>query len=163
MHPTLYEHDRLMVNKLSYRYGKLRRGDIIVFQAPANALLANPVANPDPHEKKDFIKRLIALPGDTVQVEDGRLWLQAPGEKALHTVEEPYLKGMPMMYEWGPVTVPPGNAIVLGDNRDNSNDSHHWASPNGPDPFLPIANIRGRAFYRFWPPWRWAEIPREDF
>jgi len=167
MHPTLLQHDRLMVSKLSYRYGQPQRGDIIVFQAPRNAMLANPAQNPDPDERKDFIKRLIGLPGDTVEVEDGRLWIRKPGEPALHTVEEPYL-AEPMAGDWGPVTVPPGSALVFGDNRNNSNDSRRWCEPDGagggmrPSPFLPLENIKGRAFYRFWPPWRWSEMPRGE-
>jgi signal peptidase I len=170
MAPTLLNHDRLLVNKLSYRRGKLRRGDIVVFQAPKAALYANPVANPNPNERKDFIKRLVALPGDTVKVEDGRLYVKEPGEPALHTIEEPYLKGVRMDSDWGPVTVPEGNVLVFGDNRNNSNDSRHWVEPAGTDakgrpkdrpaPFLPIENIHGRAFFRYWPPGRWGELPR---
>ena len=169
MDPTLAVHDRVLANKLSCRYGELRRGDIIVFRAPRNALAANPVANPDLSEKKDFIKRVVALPGDTVQVEDGRLWLKTTGEAELHTVEEPYLRGTRMERNWGPVTVPAGSVVVFGDNRNNSNDSTHWGEPvrdarghetMRPAPFLPIANIHGRAIYRYWPPSRWGELPR---
>jgi len=169
MRPTLLENDRLMVSKLSYRYGEMRRGDIIVFRAPPNALLANPVENPDPHAKKDFIKRLIALPGDTVKVKAGRLWLKRPGEQALRPLEEPYV-AEPMREDWGPVTVPEGQALVFGDNRNNSNDSRKWCEPKWapqrrraemqPSPFLPLSNIKGRALYRFWPIQRWGETPR---
>lgn len=172
MHPTLMKRDRLIVNRLAYDCGTLRRGDLIVFLAPRNALYANPVENPDLNARKDFIKRLIGLPGDTVQVKDGRLWLKKAGEPALHTVEEPYLQGLLMDGDWGPVTVPPGQVVVLGDNRNNSNDSRRWKDPAAtdergrvqerPNPFLPIANIRGRAFFRYWPPWRWGELPRGE-
>jgi signal peptidase I len=165
MLPTLRKHDRLLVNKLSYRYGRLQRGDVIVFVAPKAALLSNPEANPDPNEKKDFIKRLIALPGDTVKVEDGRLWLREKGQSQLHTVEEPYVAAAPI-YAFGPVTVPEGHVLVFGDNRNNSNDSTKWLLPTGggtePAPFLPIANIRGRAFFRYWPLTSFGDLPSAD-
>jgi len=171
MHPTLLEHDRLIVNKRSYRDGKLRRGDIVVFIAPKSAYYANPVANPDLNERKDFIKRLVALPGDTVKIDDGRLWIRERGEPALHTIEEPYLQDARMERDWGPVTVPEGQALVFGDNRGNSNDSTRWVEPatdvlgqstERPAPFLPIKNIHGRAIFRYWPLSRWGELPRGE-
>ncbi|MGQ9732140.1 MAG: signal peptidase I [Candidatus Zipacnadales bacterium] len=161
MHPTLLEHDRLLVNKLNNRLELLRRGDIIVFRAPPGAYYSNPIENPNLNERKDFIKRLVALPGDTIKSEDGRLWLRKPGEKALHTVEEPYLQEPQMEHEWGPFKVPEGHVLVLGDNRNNSNDSSRWIDAAGnPAPFVPLANVEGRAFFRYWPPFRWGELPR---
>jgi len=171
MNPTLLQHDRLIVNKRSHRDGELRRGDIIVFLAPRAALYANPMENPNLNARKEFIKRLVALPGDTVKVEDGRLWIKERGERALHTIEEPYLQDARIDRNWGPVTVPEGHVLVFGDNRNNSNDSTRWLAPgtdargrpkDRPAPFLPIENIRGRAIYRYWPPWRWGELPRGE-
>jgi signal peptidase I len=171
MHPTLLEHDRLLVNKRSYRDGELRRGDIVVFVAPKSAYYANPTENPNLNERKDFIKRLVALPGDTAKVRDGRLWIRERGETALHAIEEPYLRDARIDRDWGPVTVPEGHALVFGDNRNNSNDSTRWVVPatdtrgrlrDRPAPFLPIENIHGRAIFRYWPPWRWGELPRRE-
>jgi signal peptidase I len=141
MHYTLMENDRLLVNKLSYRYGELQRRDIVVFRPPDYVYEQGPTAR----KRDDFIKRLIALPGDTVEVKDRRLFIDG------HTVEEPYLAERRITYAWGPVTVPTGHVLVFGDNRNNSNDSHAWTDSAKPAPFLPIENIRGRAFYRFWP------------
>ncbi len=141
MHYTLMEDDRLLVNKLSYKYGDLRRRDIVVFRPPDYVYEAGPFSR----KREDFIKRLIALPGDTLQVEDHRLFING------HTVEEPYLAERYIDYTWGPVTVPPDHVVVLGDNRNNSNDAHAWTDRGKPAPFLPIQNIRGRALFRFWP------------
>jgi len=158
MLPTLRERERLLVNKLSYTYGDLRRGDIIVFLVPPAAFRANPLANP-PGQEKEFMMRLVALPGDTIEVRDGRLWLQEPGQEGPQPVEERYLGGSRMDYEWGPHTVPEGHVVVFGDNRKNSNDSSKWCDENGDEaPFLPIENIRGRAVCRYWPLNRFGAI-----
>lgn len=137
MHHTLMEHDRLLANKLSYRYGDLQRGDIIVFRAPTYVT----------HGKRiDFVKRLVGLPGDTLQVKGGRLLVNGRAQ------DESYLAEPYMTYRWGPVKVPPDSVVAMGDNRNNSNDSTKWVDAAGkPAPFLPISSIHGRAFYRFWP------------
>lgn len=149
MHYTLMENDRLLVNKLSYRYGGLRPRDIVVFRPP------DYVYEPAPFSRKreDFIKRLMGLPGDTVEVRDHRLFING------HTVEEPYLAERYIEYAWGPVTVPEGHVLVFGDNRNNSNDSSKWTLNGKPAPFLPVENIRGRAFFRFWPLPRMGDLP----
>lgn len=150
MHYTLMENDRLLVNKLSYRHGELRRRDIVVFQPPDQAYGSSLSA---PRKREDFIKRLIALPGDTVEVRDHRVFING------HTVEEPYLADRFIDYTWGPVTVPQGHVLVFGDNRNNSNDSSKWTLDGEPAPFLPIENIRGRGFFRFWPLPRMGDLP----
>jgi len=138
MHYTLLENDRLLANKLSYRYGSMRRGDIIVFRAPSYVTGG---------KRQDFVKRLMGLPGDKLQVKEGHLFVSD------RPLDEPYLAEQYIGYRWGPVTVPPDRVVVMGDNRNNSNDSHAWTDGGQPAPFLPIASIHGRAFYRFWP---WA-------
>lgn len=127
MRPTLVENDKILVDKLSYHFRLPNRGDVIVFKAP-------PVASED---QKDFIKRLIALPGDVVEVRDGLVYING---KAQH---EDYIAEPPDYY-MAPVTVEPGKVFVMGDNRNDSNDSHCWGQ-------LDESRIRGRAMYIFWP------------
>jgi signal peptidase I len=142
MVPTLQERDRVLVNKFIYRLTEPRRGDIIVFAAPKKA-------SPD---QKDFIKRLIGLPGDTVQIRsyDG---VYINGAK----LDEPYIGPLQTpnydypVDEWGkplpPAKVPPDQYFVMGDNRRNSNDSHVWG-------FLSRKTVLGKAMVIFWPPRR---------
>lgn len=133
MVPTLLVNDRLVVEKVSYHFGSPQRGDIIVFWPP-DALF------PEGGRKDAFIKRVIGLPGDTVEVKAGKVIVN--GE----VLNEDYIKAPPD-YEWGPKTVPPEQYLVLGDNRNSSYDGHSWG-------FLPRENIIGRAVVRFWPPSR---------
>ncbi|WP_035984668.1 signal peptidase I [Leptolyngbya sp. KIOST-1] len=126
MLPTLEINDRLIIDKLSYDFGQPQRGDIVVFRPPA-AL----------GQTDAFIKRLVALPSDVVEVKDGQLFIN--GEPQY----EPYIAAQPD-YEYGPVTVPPNSYLVLGDNRNRSFDSHAWG-------FLPEDHLIGRAVFRFWP------------
>lgn len=126
MVPTLDDGERLLVDKVSYRFRPPRRGEIIVFGYPK-----------DPRRK--FIKRVIGIPGDTVEIRDRRLVVN--GEP----VEEGYIRGT-MFQPYGPVTVPPGAVWVLGDNRNNSEDSRF------PDVgFVPLKSIVGRAVFIYWP------------
>jgi signal peptidase I len=201
MRPTLREGDRLLVNKMAYRLHAPRRGDVVVFRAPAEADTA----------QKDYIKRLVGLPGDVVEVRPGlvqvgddppftrdsvravlgggrsidqqladaahslrlttdALWLDGrrvdkeafaraagrpgwpvrivPGRVLLNgvTLCETYVAEDPG-YPWGPAVVPPGALFVLGDNRNESHDSHDWG-------MLPAGRVIGRADCIFWPPGR---------
>lgn len=138
MLPTLQIGDKLFVDKIYFKMTELKRFDIITFMPPQGA------QGGDVKLGTPWIKRLIGLPGDTIQVMDGKLYLN---DKPL---EEPYIKQKPT-YSYGPVTVPDGMVFVMGDNRNNSNDSHFWG-------FLPMENIKGRAFYRYWPPDRIGPI-----
>ncbi|MEB3829409.1 signal peptidase I [Phormidium sp. CCY1219] len=128
MLPTLQINDRLIVDKLMYRFSDPQRGDIVVF-SPTDALKQN--------FKDAFIKRTIGLPGETVEVKGGTVYINGT------PLREQYLDEKPS-YHYGPVTVPEGQYLVLGDNRNNSYDSHYWG-------FVPRENIIGRAVIRFWP------------
>lgn len=130
MEPTLEVNDRLVVEKVSYRFNDPERGDIIVFWPPESLT--------PPGQRRDaFIKRVIGLPGDMIEIRDGQVFIN--GE----VIEEDYIKAPPN-YVWGPQRVPEDSYFVLGDNRNSSFDSHEWD-------FLPGENIIGRAMVRFWP------------
>jgi signal peptidase I len=136
MQPTLEINDRLIIDKVTYRFDDPKRGDIVVFSPP-------PILQ-EQDVRDDLIKRIIGLPGDDVAVENGKVFVN--GE----VLDETYLKDG-IDYEFGPVTVPPDQYLVLGDNRNNSFDSHAWG-------FVPSENIIGRALVRYWPPDRIGEI-----
>lgn len=129
MVPTLQINDRLIVDKVAYRFSEPQRGDIVVF-SPTDALRAQ-------NFRDAFIKRIIGLPGDTVQVTQNRVFING------QPLEEDYIQDAPA-YEWGPQVVPEGEFLVLGDNRNNSYDGHSWG-------FVPRDHIIGRATVRFWP------------
>ncbi|WNQ09793.1 signal peptidase I [Paenibacillus aurantius] len=127
MIPTLNIHDVLIIDKM-VKPEDLKFGDIVVFQPPEELNL-----------DKILIKRLIGLPGDTIEVRDGKLYRNGKA------VEEPYLNET-MTYRMAKVVVPEGSYFFLGDNRNRSNDSHLW-----PTPFVPASSIIGKAVYRVFP------------
>lgn len=136
MLPTLQINDRLIIDKISYNFRNPERGDIVVF-SPTDALKAQ-------NFKDAFIKRLLGLPGDKVEVKEGRVYVND------QLLKENYIEEKPN-YNFGPVTVPPNQYLVLGDNRNNSYDSHYWG-------YVPRDRIIGRAVVRFWPLNRVGEI-----
>lgn len=128
MEPTLRIGDRIIVSKISYLFKEPQRGDVVVFRYPL-----------DP--SRDFVKRLVGLPGETVSLRNGRLYING------QLVPEDYLPRDMKFADFGPVRVPTGYYFVLGDNRNNSDDSRVW----GP---LPRQNIIGKAVLVYWPPQR---------
>ena len=132
MEPTLLIGDRLVVEKLSYRLHPPQSGDVIVFQPPMQFQEQFGFL-PD----KAFIKRVIGRAGDRVQVQGGVVYLNE------QPLQEPYI-AEPPAYQMPTVQVPEGSLFVMGDNRNNSNDSHVWG-------FLPAQNVIGRAILRFFP------------
>jgi signal peptidase I len=136
MVPTLKVNDMILVDEVVYRFYKPARGDIVVFHPP-------PRAN---SEGKDFIKRVVAVEGDTVQVKNDTTYING------RPVDEPFrnrerLEFEPPSRDYEPMTVPPGQVFCMGDNRDNSEDSRYWGT-------LPVKNIIGKAFLIFYPPRR---------
>lgn len=133
MNPTLFNGEYLIINNFIYELDEPQRGDIIVFKHPRNEL--------------NLIKRVIGLPGDTVEISDGRVRVNGV------VLDEPYIQAPPNYNNsW---VVPEDQYFVLGDNRNNSSDSHSWG-------FLPKDLILGKALYVYWPPERWGRIPHYD-
>ncbi|MGI6576286.1 MAG: signal peptidase I [bacterium] len=126
MEPTLYHGQRLLVNKFIYRFTLPQKGDVIVFHYPA-----------DP--RTDFIKRIIASGGDTVEIKDGKVMVNGKALAEDYILESTY-------GQFGPIEVPANKFFVLGDNRNNSKDSRY------PDVgFLGRQDIVGKASFIYWP------------
>lgn len=138
MLPTLEINDHLIIDKISYDVTSPQRGDIVVFN-PTKTL-----EQQNFHEA--FIKRVIGLPGEKVEIKEGKVYVNNS------PLKEGYIEAPPN-YQWGTVTVPPNSYLVLGDNRNDSYDSHYWG-------FVPRKNIIGRAMFRFWPLNRFGELNR---
>lgn len=130
MEPTLVSGEYVIVSRLSYRLGSPQRGDIIVFHFPR-----------DPNE--EYIKRIIGLPGDVVAVKDGSVYVNG------QQLDETYLKVKTNYI--GTWEVPAGQLFVLGDNRNNSSDSHDWGT-------VPMDYVVGKALLVYWPPPSWGLI-----
>jgi signal peptidase I len=136
MEPTLHAGQYLIVNKLLYRLHPPERGDIIVFEYPKA---------PD----RDFIKRVIGLPGEEIEIRNGKVYVNGI------PLEEDYISREPA-YTYAKHTVGPDEVFVLGDNRNSSSDSHTWG-------MLPVKNIIGKAWVSYWPPKEWGLIPNHSF
>lgn len=134
MRPTLQDGEYILINKLAYKLGEPMRGDIVVFVFPVNP-------------EEDLIKRIIGLPGDTITVLDGVLSINGV------VMNEPYISAPPA-YD-GTWQVAEGELFVLGDNRNDSRDSHQWG-------LLPIENVIGRAVLIYWPPEEWQIIKHTE-
>lgn len=156
MEPSLLPGDRVLVNKLAYRFGEPVRGDIVVFDSPFaegtddRSLWRAVVRNVSESlgigtPATEFIKRVIALPGDTVEIRNGLVFVN--GEP----VEEEYLSAERSLADLDPEVIPAGHVFVLGDNRTRSQDSRIF----GP---VPLDEVVGKAFVRVWPPGRWGGL-----
>jgi signal peptidase I len=140
---NLHDGQYLIIDKVSYNpilndilgIGGPKRGDVIVFKPPRNP-------------GDDYVKRVIGLPGEKIQVVKGQVFVND------QLLEEPFQPNTGTYSMPAPVIVPQNQIFVLGDNRNNSNDSHNW----GP---LPMENIVGRAWLSYWPPDQWGTIPRD--
>ncbi|MGC9521184.1 MAG: signal peptidase I [Anaerolineae bacterium] len=136
MEPTLHEGQYLIVSKFSYWFRSPQRGDIVVLEPP------------DDRSAIPYIKRVVGLPGEHVEVREGRVWVDGIA------LNEPYVSGPPLYQE--DVRLAEDQYLVLGDNRNNSSDSHVWGT-------LPRENILGKTVFRYWPPEKWGFLPHYSF
>jgi signal peptidase I len=155
MIPTLEINDRVLVNKLSYQFGAIERGDILVFDSPEAIEVersflsrvlrsigeATGLTSPD----TVLIKRVIALPGETVEIKDNQVYVNG------NPIAEPYLPDGTTMRDFDETTIPVDHVFMMGDNRNQSRDSRVF----GP---IPRADIVGRAFVTVWPPGAWGGL-----
>lgn len=136
MEPTLHEGQYLIVSKIAYWFHGPERGDIIVLDPPNG------------RSEIPYIKRVIGLPGEKIEVHDGRVWINGMA------LNEPYISGPPTYTENR--VLGDEEYLVLGDNRNNSSDSHIWG-------VLPRDHIIGKSIFRYWPPEKWGLIPHYAF
>ena len=134
MEPNLHNSQYLIIDKLSYRFGKPHRGDVVVFEPPTR-----------PGE--DYVKRVIALPGELVEITRGQVLVNG------QLIDEPYTV-RPGSYSMEARRVGAEELFVLGDNRNSSSDSHTWG-------MLPEGKLVGRAWVSYWPPSQWGVIRRD--
>jgi signal peptidase I len=130
MQPTLFEPDLVLVNRLAYKLGQPQREDVIIFNPPVKS-------------DEPYIKRVIGLPGDIVRVANGVVYVNDNPLKETYIAAPPNYNG-----SW---TVPDGHIFVLGDNRNNSSDSHQWG-------MVPLASIIGKAEFIYWPVAHWKML-----
>jgi signal peptidase I len=134
MAPLLSDQERIFINKFVYRFEPIERGDVVVFWYPLD-------------RSKSFIKRVVGLPGETVEIRQGRVYVD--GKR----LDEPYV---PAQYAdasaYGPVRIPPDEYFLMGDHRVSSNDSRVFGS-------VPSRYIYGKAVFAYWPVERFGTIP----
>ena len=158
MEPTIEIGDRILANKLVPRLRAPARHEIVMFEPPPWAA----------DGEKVFVKRVVGLAGDRLQVLDGALRRDGRPVAAPYIKEPPLYVWPPDAPEGGEVVVPPGSVVVLGDNRNNSSDAHSWTrlgtdGRREPAPFLPVETIRGKLVYRYWPPDRMGTVAQEEW
>ncbi|MGB8643826.1 MAG: signal peptidase I [Anaerolineae bacterium] len=132
MEPNFHNGQYLLVNKISYLVGHPQRDDVIIFRYPLD-------------ESKNYIKRIIGLPGETVEIKSGRVYIDerlVPEAFPINHAD----------YNWGPSVISPNQYFVLGDNRPESSDSHSWG-------LVPIRDIIGKTWLCYWPPDMWGLVP----
>ncbi|MCR5629848.1 signal peptidase I [Eubacterium sp.] len=142
MQNTIMKHDRMVGNRLAYRFGEPKRGDIVIFEYPDD------VNDPDVKKPKLFVKRLIGLPGEKVEIKDGTIYITNRQDGTTDGIyEEDYLAEDWIIGNSGySFDIPEGQYLMLGDNRNNSKDSRYWK-----DPFVERKEIKAKALFVYWP------------
>lgn len=133
MFPNFQNGEYVLTNLIDLRFHDLKRGDVIVFKAP-------------PSPDKDYIKRIIGLPGDSVSVNNGDVYLNNQRfDESLYLKSDVKTFGFRFLLEGDTKIVPENNYFVMGDNRPESSDSRDWG-------FVPRGNVIGKSFFVYWPP-----------
>lgn len=143
MYPNFHDGEYLLTDKISYRLGEPKRGDVVIFRAPRN-------------EEYDYIKRIIGLPGEQVKIQKGKVFID---DQELNEAYLPETINTADGKFWGEsqsIPLPENQYFVLGDNRDHSSDSRDWGS-------VPRENIVGKAWLRYWPPGKIGFIPGPEY
>ena len=135
MEPNLHDSEYVIIDKVSYQLHAPERGDIVVFIPP--------------NRERDYIKRVIGLPGDTVEIRGGRVLVNGAA------LDEPYL-AQPINSDMPARQVEPARYFVMGDNRNNSSDSRSFGT-------VPSGDIIGRAWFVYWPPTDWGLVPHYTY
>ncbi len=130
MKDTLNPGDFVLVNRLAYKWGDIGRGDVLIFEPPFPS-------------DEPYVKRVIGLPGESVTIEDGKVFVEGV------LVQEPYLNVK--FHSNGTWEIPEGEIFVMGDNRNNSSDSRSWGT-------VPVENIIGKALFVYWPANQWGAL-----
>jgi signal peptidase I len=148
MDPTFKPNDCIMVDKLTYRFRDPHRGEVVIVWPPKDRVSS----------KNPYIKRVIGLPGDTVQIEDGQVYIMKKGSDEFLKLSEdlPGVTETPKCRNDGTWSVPKGQYFVLGDNRDESSDSSTWGT-------VLRKNFIGKTWIRYWPMSRFGLTPRYSY
>jgi len=142
MEPNLHNDQRILVNKIAYAFSEPQRGDIVVLTPPYPS-------------DEDLIKRIIGLPGETVEMKDGVVYIHQSDGTVLTLDEHEYIDAPSMSYSIGS-EIPPDNYFVLGDNRNNSSDSRGgWTVSRDA--------IHGKAWFSIWPLSEWGSLLNFDY
>lgn len=132
MFPTFHNGDYILTDKLSYRFGEPQKGDVVVIKNPQN-------------EAQDFIKRVMAVPGDSIKVSDGKVFLNGQLLSEDYLPPGTFTNTGNFLREGQSVSIEENQIVVIGDNRGHSSDSREW----GP---VKYSGIIGKVFFRYWPP-----------
>ncbi len=148
MMPTFHNSDLLLTEKISYRFHPPQRGDVIIFKAPPS--------EPCAIDQCEYIKRVIGLPGETIELHQGHVYINRHLFKESYLASDINTTGEEFLRDDVPFTIPPGHYMVFGDNRPHSRDSRAF----GP---IAVTRIVGRAIFRYWPLNRVQVIKRPSY
>lgn len=142
MEPNFHNGEYILTDKISYRIHPPKRGDVVVFHSPQD-------------ERVDFIKRILGVPGDTIKVEKGYVYLNGTKIQEDYVNDPGQVLAGKFLRESSEIEVPPGQYFVMGDNRNHSSDSREWG-------FVSTGGIVGRAFFRYWPLSEFGVVPTAE-